>query len=337
MLKSEFEKFILFLRNKKILIITHDLVDIDGLISCYALKNFINLFLKNQQVVVYFSEITKLTTSFLKQITETPSDVDFDFSTKIDLSKFDICLVLDTNNLEQINNKDELLNSEIPFLFIDHHYEQKKNVNENISSMNLIDEKYSSTTEIILDLFDIFKVELSTSLKMLMIAAILTDSGFFKYGDNHTIQNVSKLLNGNVKFQDILALLEHNIDISEKIAKIKGLQRVELNREGDYLIGITHVSSYGAAVSSTLLKVGFDISIVYSKEKDFHRIITRAKKDVCLKTGVHLGKILGELADIYEGSGGGHDGAASLTSDVELNIIIDKIVEKVKQYLLSET
>jgi len=337
MLKSEFEKVVLFLRNKKILILTHDLVDIDGLISCYSLRNFINLFLKNQQVVIYFSGILKSTTSFFKKITESPCGFDFEYSTKIDISKFDLCLVLDTNNLNQIKNKDELLNSKIPFLFIDHHHEQKKDINGNIFSMNLIDEKYSSTTELILDLFDVFKVEISNSLKKLMIAAILTDSGFFNYGDNQTIQNVSKLLNGNIKFQDILAFLEYDIDISEKIAKIKGLQRVELNREGDYLIGITYVSSYGAAVSSMLLKVGFDISIVYSKEKDFSRVITRAKKDVCLKTGVHLGKILGELADEYQGNGGGHDGAASLTSNVEQSIIINKIVEKVKQYLLSET
>ncbi|KKN36690.1 hypothetical protein LCGC14_0771240, partial [marine sediment metagenome] len=166
-----------------------------------------------------------------------------------------------------------------------------------------------------------------------MIAAILTDSGFFKHGDNNTIRNVSKLLNDEINFQDILRLLDYEIDVSEKIAKIKGLQRVQLIREGDYLIGITNVSSYGATISSMLMKVGFDISFVYSEEKNGSRINARAKRSVCLKTGLHLGKILGEIANEFRGSGGGHDGAASINSEIEASIIIDKIIKKVKSYL----
>ena len=54
------------------------------------------------------------------------------------------------------------------------------------------------------------------------------------------------------------------------------------------------------------------MSIVYSKGANSFRITTRAKKEICLKTGLHLGKILSE---IEEGSGGGHDGAASLNGE----------------------
>ncbi len=333
MLKTKFEKAISFLRSKKIVITTHDLVDIDGLISCYAFKNFINLLLKTHQTVICFSEISKHTKSFMKKITLNYPNVDFVFETKIDFLEFDVCLVLDTNNLDQIKYKKELQESEIFIIFIDHHYSPEKDFNRNFSSMNLIIEQYSSTAEIILELHNAFNIEISTSLKILMIAAILTDSGFFKHGDNNTIRNVSKLLNDEINFQDILRLLDYEIDVSEKIAKIKGLQRVQLIREGDYLIGITNVSSYGATISSMLMKVGFDISFVYSEEKNGSRINARAKRSVCLKTGLHLGKILGEIANEFRGSGGGHDGAASINSEIEASIIIDKIIKKVKSYL----
>ncbi|MFX1391912.1 MAG: bifunctional oligoribonuclease/PAP phosphatase NrnA, partial [Promethearchaeota archaeon] len=167
----------------------------------------------------------------------------------------------------------------------------------------------------------------------LFIAAILTDSGFFKHGNNNTIQNVGKLLNEDIKFQDIITLLKNDIDISEKIAKIKGLQRLELIREGKYLIGITNVSSFGAAIASLLIKIGFDVSIVISKEDNNSRINTRARKKVCEETGLNLAKILKQISKRYEGSGGGHDGAASLTIDNESDYNITELIENIKKYL----
>ena len=161
----------------------------------------------------------------------------------------------------------------------------------------------------------------------------MTDSGFFKHGNNNTIQNVGKLLCQDINLQDVFLLLKSEKDISSKIANIKGLQRVELIREGKYLIGITKVSSFGASVTSMLLKIGFDIGIAISKEQNQNRINARAKKRVCIKTGLNLGKILEEISEQYKGSGGGHDGAASLTITIEPDTIVLKIVENIKQYL----
>ena len=167
----------------------------------------------------------------------------------------------------------------------------------------------------------------------MLICAILTDSGFFKHGNNNTVQNVGKLLSADINIQDIFLLLRSEKDISSRIANIKGLQRVELIREGNYLIGITKVSSFGASVTSMLIKIGFDIGIAISKEQKQHRINTRAKKQVCIKTGLNLGKILEEISQQYNGNGGGHDGAASLTVNIEPDTIVLKIIEKIKQYL----
>ncbi|MFW9968695.1 MAG: DHH family phosphoesterase, partial [Candidatus Odinarchaeota archaeon] len=70
-----------------------------------------------------------------------------------------------------------------------------------------------------------------------------------------------------------------------------------------------------------------------SKEGNQYSIHTRAKKTVCIKTGMNLGRILEEISEKYKSSGGGHDGAASMTIDIESEIIIPEIIEKVKQYL----
>ncbi len=335
MLKTKFKNLLTYLKNKRILITTHNLVDIDGFVSCFALKFFLIQYHKNQKISIYFPEILKSTKNFINKFSEKFPQFNFKTKTPLKFSKFDVCLILDTNNLSQLKfeNGINIYPIEIPYIFIDHHYSNLKSDPKNLESLNLVFDNFSSTSEIILKLFKYFQQDLTLPYKFLFIAAILADSGFFKYGSNETIKNVSELLDEDLDIQEIRSLLKEDIEISEKIAKIKGLQRVKLIREGDYLIGISNVSSFTASVASMLITCGVDISLVYSKSKIEYRINARAKKVVCLQTGIHLGKILEEISGICEGTGGGHDGAASLTCNTEFDIILDKIIEKIKEFL----
>ncbi len=339
MLNSKYEDFLSFLKGKKILITTHDLVDLDGFASCFALKFFLFENLKNANVSIFFSELSKTTRIYMTKFAKKFPGFNFSYRKDVKLSKFDVCLIIDANNISQIrlNQEKETLQIEIPYILIDHHhYNEEKSIKENLSHLNLIDDHFSSTAEIILKFFEYFSQDLPLPYKYLVISAILTDSGFFKYGNNNTIKNVSVLLNDDLNFQEIRLILNREVDVSETIAKIRGLQRVELIREGEYLIGITNVSSFGAKVATTLIKIGFDISIIHSMEKNQYVINSRAKKSICLKTGVHLGKIFEEISENLGGSGGGHDGAAALTFDANLDTFLIKIVDKIKQILRSK-
>ena len=66
MLISKFERFITFLKNKNILITTHNLADIDGFVSVITLKYFLEEFHKNQKIFTYFSKLSKTTKEFMK-------------------------------------------------------------------------------------------------------------------------------------------------------------------------------------------------------------------------------------------------------------------------------
>ncbi|MFX1409929.1 MAG: bifunctional oligoribonuclease/PAP phosphatase NrnA [Promethearchaeota archaeon] len=335
MLSPKFRNLLGFIEDKKVLITTHNLVDIDGLASCYALKYFINQYFDNPTVSIFFSEFSKPTKEFMKKFSDKFREFKFSYEKDVILSNFDVCLILDTNKVDQTAlNKDDINSkSRIPIIFIDHHYKEVKKDNDTLFSEFLIFDNFSSTVEILLELFENYDLKLNLPIKFLIIAAIITDTGYFRYGNNRTIKNVGKLLDSDLNLLDIYLILENWIDLSERIAIIKGLQRVKLHREGDYLIGITNVSSYGASVASTLIKIGFDISIVYSKEKVESIITIRARKNICLETGLHLGKILEEISEYCQGSGGGHDGAASLTYKMEVKHILDKIIEKIKHVL----
>ncbi|MHA1883722.1 MAG: DHH family phosphoesterase [Promethearchaeota archaeon] len=332
---SKFEDFLSFLEGKKILLTTHDLVDIDGLVSCYALYQFLETYFKNPVLSIYFSNVSKDTKNFIKRFNQKFPSFNFNYSNNVKFSDFEVCIIVDTSNIKQIRTKDGNDNPvEIPYFFIDHHhYPEDSTKRKDNTLVSIINEQRSSTAEIILELFEVYNQELTLPYKILIIAAILTDSGFFKYGSNETIKNVSKLVDEDVDIQEIQRMLEKDTDISERIAKIKGSQRVRIVREGDFLIGISNASSFGAKIASTLLNVGFDISIIYSIQKKETTINARARKSVCKSKGLHLGKIMEELSKEFNGSGGGHDGAASLTVKINLDILLEKLILKIKQAL----
>lgn len=115
-MQSYFENFLAFIKNKKIIITTHDLVDIDGLVSCFILKFFLNQYYKNQEVSIFFSDLTKSTKNFIKNFTEKFTGFDFTYEKDINLSTTDVLLVVDTNSLNQIklDNNNAFSKSGIP-------------------------------------------------------------------------------------------------------------------------------------------------------------------------------------------------------------------------------
>ncbi|NVM44116.1 MAG: DHH family phosphoesterase [Candidatus Lokiarchaeota archaeon] len=331
MCTSKKDDFITYLKGKNLLITSHDLVDLDGFISGLCLKFFFENIFSNQNVDLIFSGLSKHTKSFLDNFIQKFPDFNLSFHVDKEFLNADVIIIADSNNLDQIklfNNID--LNT--PFIFIDHHLNLQINYPYNISSLNLIFDNYSSTSEIVLDFFNDYNVKLPLPYKFLLVSAILADSGFLKYGNTRTINNLNTILQGQVEIQDIIPLLERERDISEKIARIKTLQRVKLIRINNWLIGISHLSSFSASAASTLIKVGFDIGIVVSEDKSDFRITTRAKKQVCLKTGLHLGKIIREINNV---NGGGHDGAATLNGKNNVEETLNQLIDKIKETLIN--
>ncbi|TES94489.1 MAG: hypothetical protein E3J90_12385 [Promethearchaeota archaeon] len=331
MLNSKKEDFLKYLEEKNIIITSHNLVDIDGLVSGIALKYCFEKYFPNQNIQLTFSGLSKHTKSFITKFSGKFPNFNFSFQNHVELSDFDVIVIADSNNLDQImlfNN----LDLDIPFIFIDHHLNLQKNYPSNNSSHNLIFDNYSSTSEIVLELFDDCNIKLPIQYKYLLVSAILTDSGFLKYGNTGTVKNLYDILQDQIEIQDVLPMLEREIDISEKIARIKALQRVKLIRINNWLIGLSHLSSFSASAASILTKVGFDIGIVVSEDKSDYRITTRAKKQVCLKTGLHLGKIISEINNV---NGGGHDGAATLNGKNDVEEILNQLIDKIKETLIN--
>ncbi|MHA1472764.1 MAG: DHH family phosphoesterase [Promethearchaeota archaeon] len=331
MFSSKKDDFLKYLEGKNIVITSHHLVDLDGLVSAFVLKYCFENCFPNQNIVLTISSLSKPTKSFVNKFIIKFPQFDFSFQEHVELSDIDVIVIVDSNNLEQVSLFNNL-DSNIPYIFIDHHFNLQKNYLGNLPSLNLISDNYSSTSEVVLELVDDCKVNLPIPYKYLLVSAILTDSGFLKYGNTRTIRNLSHILQDQLEIQDILLLLKREQDISEKIARIKALQRVKLIRIKNWLIGISHLSSFTASAASILTNVGFDIGIVVSEDKSNYRITTRAKKQICIKTGLHLGKIISEIKNV---NGGGHDGAATLNGKNDVEESLNQLIDKIRETLIN--
>jgi nanoRNase/pAp phosphatase (c-di-AMP/oligoRNAs hydrolase) len=329
---SNFENLINYLKEKTPLIITHNLVDVDALTSSLSFKFLLNQIWNDKQVYLLFSEFKKSAKEFLTQFTNRFHNFIIDINVSPDIDEIDLVIVIDSNNLDQVIIPN-FGKRRIPILFIDHHMRMEDFHNQNVSDLSIIDENFNSTSEIVYELFKHQKIHLPTPYIYLIIAGIISDTGLFRNANKDSIKRVASMFTNEVDYQEILSLLDYDKDISEKIARIKGIQRVQLLRIKDYLIGITHVSNFGAVVASKLLNLGFDISLVQTKMKHGFKITTRAKNYICLTKGLHLGNILNQIS---QGKGGGHAGAASVRVDNDIDIILQEIIEMIKKTLIKE-
>ena len=150
MLKSRFDNFIDFIKNKRVVILTHTLVDIDGLASCLALKYFLVQYCKEQEIKICFSELNKSTKNYLRNISKKFPEFDFSLNKTFNPSDTDAILIVDTNNLKQVelDNNLDLISLNIPLLYIDHHYLGEESENNDLKVSNLIFEDFSSSVEI---------------------------------------------------------------------------------------------------------------------------------------------------------------------------------------------
>lgn len=146
MLYSKYKDFLSFLQDKKILITSHDLADIDAFVSCFILKFFLYEKFKNS-ASIFFVELSKATKNFMNKFLTKFPEFKFDYETEVSLAEYDVCLIIDANDVSQIDfSKSKVSKLDIPYIIIDHHhYGVEKAETENISSLNLINDQISSS------------------------------------------------------------------------------------------------------------------------------------------------------------------------------------------------
>ena len=149
--------------------------------------------------------------------------------------------------------------------------------------------------------------------------------------------NFAKLLElGNLKANDVFDVLENSNKMhnSQRIAHLKGAQRLKFEQINKYLVASTMLSSYEASMCKFLINLGADIAFVGAQRDDHVRISGRATNEL-VNSGLHLGEFFKEISNELACEGGGHDGAAGLNGIGDVEMILNACMNKIAHILRS--
>ena len=175
-----------------------------------------------------------------------PEDVKFlphsDVVEKIDFGKFnfrdwDIFLVLDSGNASMVTGKRNSSLPEITTIAIDHH-----KTNGNFGKINLVDEKISSTAELIYSIFEDWEVEVDKDIAQNILAGIIADTGVFEYPlvTSRTLEIARNLMDKGGDRQEIILNIFKNYDLNKVKFWGEILTRMEKDEAGFVWSAISH-------------------------------------------------------------------------------------------------
>jgi nanoRNase/pAp phosphatase (c-di-AMP/oligoRNAs hydrolase) len=220
-------------------------------------------------------------------------------------------LILDTSSFSQLAPVD-LRNFTGNVFIVDHHIpdkDLKKMVKDAI-----FDERMTSTSEMVYGLLEQEGFKFSKNVCLALITGIVTDTAHLQFARSETFRIVAKLLElSGETYPDVLNFITIPTEPSRKIAHLKSASRLEMQKIDEWIIALSHVSSFEASAARALVKIGADVSFVCSNEKGDARVSVRANNAFIKKTKINFAKEYApELVEALDGSGGGHVAAISV-------------------------
>lgn len=178
-------------KSNKIAVVAHADPDGDSIGSIMALREALKI--KGKDVDFFINGEIPFNYKFIKDLNEA--------STSFKDKKYDLFFALDSSDKERLGDKVEIMINSKKTICIDHH-----KTNTGYCDVNIIEPDFSSTGEIIYEIFKTLKYEINEIAAENIFIAIITDTGKFIY-DNagyKTFENVSELLKLNINKNEII-------------------------------------------------------------------------------------------------------------------------------------
>jgi len=215
-------------KSESILLNCHRGPDPDSIGSTLALFNVLRNMGKKVDVVCPSKELYE-GVEFLDNYDLIKRNVNFfDF----DFKNYDLFIILDSSSWDMVTSDIKAPRPSIPSIVVDHHY-----TNSRYGDINIVDEKASSTGEIIFRLFEDWRIKIDLNTANALLTAIISDTGLFRY-PNQTEKTYSafiKLLEMGANKDLIVSRLYRNNDI--KLLKFWGevLTRLKVDKENKFV------------------------------------------------------------------------------------------------------
>lgn len=221
----QFHKTIL--ESKKICLLSHKNPDGDSLGSIFAIHEYLKSLNKN--VDIFIDGKIPYNYKFIipeNTINYTYNDTDYDTT-----------IILDCGDIQRLGKFKNILNKSKTSVCIDHHV-----TNTEFADINLIDDKISSTGELLYTIFINLKTNISKKIAEYLYISIITDTGRFTYSNttSNTYTIAGELLNLGVDNEYINNMLYNSKPVNVVKTFIDCISNIEFYFSNK--LGITAVT-----------------------------------------------------------------------------------------------
>jgi len=237
-------------------------------------------------------------------------------------------VVLDTSHLERIGNIREAIPQDAVIINMDHHTS-----NQNFGFSNAVDEKESSTVEVVYELFRLFKISISPEVATLVYTGIICDTGRFLFPNttHRSLSICSDMIKKGASLDDIAENLYYRTSQKTIRALATALSTIEFHFNG--AVSCIHLSNGMLESNEKVETEGFvdhlmtiegtEVEfIMVEKEPNLFRVSFRSKRYIDVN----------EIAKHF--GGGGHTRAAGCSIRGSVEEVRDKILHVLKSHLV---
>jgi bifunctional oligoribonuclease and PAP phosphatase NrnA len=281
---------------ENVLILTHDFPDGDALGSLLAFCAFFEKIKKNYKYC-----LTNYDRDFWENIFTLYSDKEI-FVNNINIKDYDFVIVLDSSNINRLNNELQSVVTGIDkILNIDHHGD-----NNLFGTTNIVKEAVA-TGEVLYNLFSAMNQDLNHIIAQNLLTSIISDSGRFKYSNTHKgiFRITEKLV--NICGEDVYHNIVNCLYEEQPFEKMQLMSRVIQNLE--FLSDKVSFSYIEEDVGFTEGLIENIRAIKGIKISIFARIVDQKIKISFRSKDKNIS--IRELAEQF--GGGGHPGASGAT------------------------
>lgn len=302
---------------KSILIVTHVNPDGDAIGSSLGL--FAALKKIEKKAAVYIPVPNK-TFSYLPGYSEIITEVS-------DVKEYDLCVALDSSDLERLGPGREFFETIENTIVIDHHI-----TNQSFGDINYLNAVASSTCENLIVVLASMNIAINKEIAECLYTGILTDTGAFRYNvQSETFEFVAMLMETGIETSKIYRKLFDSTTLNRTKLLGKALNRLEVIEDGKvsftYItkedlqeLGLEQSDAEGIVNFGRNIE-GTEVSIFVKEQDGKHKISLRANEYVDVSI----------IASKF--AGGGHVRAAGFESVMTLEQIKNAILEEARKQL----
>jgi len=296
-------------KSQHLLILCHSNADPDALGCALSIKHYF----KNKDISICCDGISKQAKHILDSLGGSLGELE---------AEPDAIIVLDTSSPSLLGKCMALLDKTDNLAVIDHH--TTTDFKPKLAYRKCATSNAELVWEVLEKPNDIF-------IRKALLAGIMADTGHLKYANRQTFIALAEMIGDDILFEDIFSLFRKEVELSQRIALMKALQRMRIIRVKDYIIVRTSIGSFESFIARSILNIGADVVIIIN-EKRGSRIVARAGRRVANK-GLNLATIMHESSIINNGEGGGHPSAAGSKGVDDFKKAADDIIDAIRQVL----